>query len=257
LARDVTACLTYFKSLTLANLAASLWSLHQQDLSRVKEIVIVDNDTVDSGHEVRITADAFAFPVPVRVLSFKHGDPSKTHAWSTNRAVQEVTTPLVFFTRADYLLDCEAVSNLTDAVQTENQFVVGGYYDVQADVYRCEQTDWRLRGPSVLQPLGRSYDHVLIDSGVWLTSKKLFNSVGGLDESLTAWGHAQTHFQHKLFLAGAEFVRVPTIVFYHVAHAYVAPRDHVEASRQLKNLGVTLGTMWARYTGPDNPYHGP
>ena len=44
----ITICLTYFKSLTLANLDAALHSVRQQDLTNVTEIVIVDNDTQDS-----------------------------------------------------------------------------------------------------------------------------------------------------------------------------------------------------------------
>jgi hypothetical protein len=250
----VTVCFTYFRSLTLANLDAALYSVRQQDLSRVSTIEIIDNNTDDAPQDIWAVIDALKFPVPTHLTSHKHCDASKTHAWSTNVAVSAVKTPWIIFTRADYLLDADAVRLFLDAASDDNRFIVGGYCDVMFNVQRCEDLDWRKRGVEVLRPR-REFDHVLIDAGVWCASRKLFDSVGGLDERLSAWGHAQTHFQHKLFEAGAEFVRLPKVLFYHVHHSYDRERDLGLASEQLAAIGApSAKTMWARYEGVANPY---
>ncbi len=251
----ITICLTYFKSLTLANLAAALHSVWRQDLSLIDEIIILDNDSWDTLEAIQQEIDKFDFPVPVRLLSYKHGDSARTHSWSTNEAVRHVDTPWVLFTRADYLLAFDAVERFAQAVGNDNQFIVGGYWDVTIDIHSCEQYPWRSEGPQVLRPFGREYDHVLIDAGVWMTRRETFDKVGGLDEALTAWGHAQTHFQHKLFCAGVEFVRIPFILFYHPVHGYVAPKDIGLSHAQLRAVtGLDIKECWARYNGPDNPY---
>jgi GT2 family glycosyltransferase len=80
---------------------------------------------------------------------------------------------------------------------------------------------------------------------------KAFKQVGGLCEELTAWGHAQTHFQWKLHQAGVEFVRVPQVLFYHPHHG--GERDIEVAHEQLKQQGLEIRDLWARYEGV-NPY---
>jgi len=159
----------------------------------------------------------------------------------------------VFFTRADYILAFDALEKFT-ASRVNNHFIVGGYFDVGMDIHRCEQTSWREQGPQVLQAHGREYDHVMVDAGVWITTKTVFDSVGGLDESLTAWGHAQTVFQYKLFRSGVPFIRIPSVLFYHAEHGYEIPRDHGIATSQIQALGLNIREMWARYDGPDHPY---
>lgn len=251
----ITICLTYFKSLTPANLAAALYSVSRQDLSHVTEVIVLDNDTSDDAEQVQRVIDGSGISVPVRLISIKHGDQQKTHSWSTNMVVGEVQTSWVLFTRADYLLAYDAVERFAQAVGNDNQFIVGRYYDVTVDIAACETIGWRNGGLETLQSFGREYDHVLIDSGVWMTRKETFDKVGGLDERLTAWGHAQTHFQHKLFVAGVEFVRIPFILFYHPTHGYPTPRDITRSHEQLHSVtGLNIKDCWARYSGPDNPY---
>ena len=248
----VTIAFTYFKSLTLANLAASLYSVKQQDMTFIDSIVIVDNDTADTVEEIQAVLDETSFVVPASLHSFKHGDPTCTHSWSTNAAVGLVTTPWVFFTRADYLLDFEAVEKFIAVAGAKpnrwNGFVTGNGCHLGIGIGECERTEWRIKGPRFA---GVEFDYTCIDAGVWLARKDAFDRVGGLDEGLTAWGHAQTHFQHKLFKAGTEFVRVPEVLFYHPGHG--GEKDIDVAHAQLAQQGVTLREMWARYDGP-KPY---
>lgn len=248
----ITICFTYFRSLGLANLEAALYSVRQQDLTYVDELVIVDNNTVDQEHEIQSVIDLLAFPVPVRLLSIKHGDPSKTHSWSTNVAIRATKTPWILVCRADYILDFELLSRFFSIVTSHpynwNGFVTGNVYHLRVDLSKCEQTKWRVIGPQALLKLrGIEENYTCIDSGVWLTNRQVFDQVNGLEETLTVWGHAQTHFQHKLYRTGTEFVRIPEVMFYHPRHS--APRDINVAHQQLQEQGINLKELWERYPG--------
>src|ERR1044071_1322886 len=110
----ITICFVYFRSLTLAHLEASLYSLRQQtDLSAIQELIVVDNNTTDSGADIQAVIEQLEFPFKVALKSRKHGDPTKTHSWSTNLAVSQVQTPWVFFSRADYLLSFSFVEKVS------------------------------------------------------------------------------------------------------------------------------------------------
>lgn len=252
----ITICFTYFRGLTLRNLEAALYSIwKQRNVGAVKEMILVDNNTDDSLESIEAVIDQFTFPYPVTLRSYKHGNPTKTHPWSTNVAVREVKTPWIFFTRADYLLEFEALSNFTAEALVENRFIVSRYYDVGLNIETCELTRWRVVGPgAALCQHGVEYHYTEIDSGVWMTTKKVFDSVGGLNENLYAWGHAQTAFQYMLHKSGVEFVKVPHLSFFHPSHHHEAGRDHSLASRQLEQERLDLKTMWARYQGPNHPY---
>jgi len=244
----VTVCFTYFKSLALANLSAALHSLQRQDMSLVDSIVIVDNDTSDSEADISQVIDEVPFTVPVQLFSFKHGDANKTHSWSTNTAVRNVATPWIFFTRADYLLAFSALEKHIAVAGAKpngwNGFVVSKGCHLSMDIGECEKTAWRQLGPRFS---GFEIDYTIVDSGVWLARKDAFDRVGGLDEALTAWGHAQTDFQYRMHKSGVEFVRIDDTLFYHPLHA--GHRDLDLAHQQLAAKGADLREMWARHEG--------
>lgn len=251
----VTVCFTYFRSLSLKNLEASLFSVRQQDMSNVECVIVVDNDTEDSTESIQAVINALEFPVMVRLLSFKHGDPLRTHAWSTNMAVRVATTPWILFSRADYLLSFNLLQKFTSAVVVDKGFITSNGCHLSVDVLTCEQSSWRVAGLGALRNLpGVEFDYTCIDAGVWMIRRSCFDDVDGLDETLTAWGHAQTHFQWKLHKAGVGFVRIPETLFYHPHHA--APRDIELAHQQLRDRGIDLYELWARYDG-NQPYEKP
>lgn len=246
----ITICFIYFRSLTLAHLEASLYGLRQQDFSRVASVVVIDNNTDDTPEDILAAVGASNFPVPVNIFHCKHKDSTKTHAWSTNKAVAEVKTPWIFFTRADYLLAFDALQKMFMQVKSTewDGFVTSSGSHLNVNLETCELTPWRQCGPKALDHIGLLYDYTCIDTGVWLSRKDAFDRVGGLNESLTAWGHSQTHFQWKLHKAGTECKRVPEVLFYHVQHG--GEKDLNLAHRQVIEQGLNLQEMWARYEGP-------
>jgi GT2 family glycosyltransferase len=249
----ISVCVVHFKHVTLAHLQAALATVREQDLSHVGEVIVLDNDTADDPRDVVEIVKALAFPVRAYVRTRKHGDPARTHAWSTNAVVQTATQPWIFFTRADYLLARDALSRLWAAAAGDQDcFATGRVYHLAVDLTACERTTWRTDGASVLRALpGKEEDYMAIDAGVWLLSKAAFARVGGLDERLTAWGHAQTHFQHKLHQLGTRFAVVQEPLFFHPRHG--GPRDLALATQQLENIGVDVRDLWSRYDGR-HPY---
>jgi glycosyltransferase involved in cell wall biosynthesis len=246
----ITICFTYFRSLTLRNFEAALYSVRRQDLSLVEELVIVDNNTDDRIEHILAAIEELAFPIPVFLMPCKHGDESKTHSWSTNAAVGKANTPWVFFTRADYLLEFDLLRRCVDEINKRdadwNGFVTANGCHLDFTIDDAENTMWRERGPNIFD--GVPYDYTVIDTGVWLARKDAFDAVGGLDEGLNAWGHSQTHFQWKLHKSGVEFVRIPEVLFYHPGHG--GHRDIVIANHQLASQGLSPRDLWERYEGP-------
>lgn len=247
----ITICFTYFRSLTLAHLEAALYSISRQtDFASVQEMFVVDNNTDDDPSDILAIIDKLAFPFTVTLRSYKHGDVTRTHSWSTNVAVREVRTPWVFFCRADYLLATDTMAKFVGVVRSEewDGFVTSRGCHLDCNLGTVEITQWRKAGAQILQHLGTLYDYTNIDAGVWMARKASFDRVGGLCEGLTAWGHAQTLFQWKLFNSGVEFVRHPDVLFFHPQHG--GEKDLDLANRQLAEQGVDLREMWARYDGP-------
>jgi glycosyltransferase involved in cell wall biosynthesis len=247
----VTVCCTYFKSLGLDNLRAALYSLRRSaGVELVDEIIVVDNATDDTQPEIAAVINEQAFPVPTRLLSFKHDDPTRTHSWSTNVAFREARSPWVFFTRADYIVDPALLARSLQMAAAHGAgwkgFVTADGYHLQADVLACDVSGWRERGAHELRTLpGTAFDYTLIDTGVYLLNRETFEKVGGLDERLTVWGHAQTEFQWRIHKAHVDMARIADVLYYHPMHG--APRDLAAATAQLAQHGVDIKDCWARY----------
>lgn len=249
----ITICFTYFRSLTLSNLESALYSVRQQDLSNVRELIVVDNNSTDMAEDIRDVMERLNFPMRVGLWSEKHGDSTRTHSWSTNKAVKLASTPLIFFTRADYLLDSDILAQFWRVAQHEpwNKFVTSNGRHLHVPIDVCDPV-LRTRGFSALNELpGTEFDYTLIDTGVWLARREAFEAIGGLNEQMTAWGHAQTEFQHRLWKSGVEFVRIPKVMFQHPHHG--GAKDIDVAHAQLALQGADLKEMWSRYHGV-SPY---
>lgn len=246
-----TICLVHFKTMPMASLEAAVWSLRQQDLSRIDEIVIVDNNSDALPSDIyALTSTLY---IRTRVISSKHQDLTRTHAWATNLVVAQVESPWFLMTRSDYLLASNTLEKFHAVIDAQpsdwNGFVTGDGSHLTVPLGECERLGWRQRGVESLG--GSRFDYTLIDAGVWMMRRAAFDKIEGLNEGLAAWGHSQTEFQYRLYASGVDFIRVPEVLFVHPLHA--GERDIAKANEQLAASGGDLKNMWDRYHGV-SPY---
>lgn len=265
----IDVCLVYFRATDLRYLDAAFYSIAtQSDLSKVRTVYVLDNDTEETNDEILAVLERYPLPEPVRlvVLHAKHGEEAwRCHSWSVNQVMGHVpvaTEPCdwALFTRSDYILHRDTVRDFietADAITkgeylwtqpTDRLFVTSHAYhhalDERADQrvvgFRdIEQHGWRTAPEStnvlLKQVNGWYVDSSDKDAGVWLTRRSLWREVGGLNEQLTAWGYQQTVFQKALRDAGVRIVQLPRVYFHHQHHGGTF-RDYDTARKQLEEF---------------------
>lgn len=256
--RPVSVCFVFFRSTDLANLDAAWYSLSRQRLDCVNEIYFLDNNTefevsaiedVLRRYEFKRQEDGSA--VPVRCDWRKHGNPSWTHSWSVNYMHGRSQGPLLFFTRADYILDFSCLSQMYRVLEVEGRplLVSGWCYQMAYDrellpynpVADIKSVDWRRHGPRIFVDRlpGHCFHETDQDAGVWLCSHDSIRAVGGMNERLVSWGYQQSTFQRALKNAGTPSIAVPRYLFYHMPHGGFAPgaRDFSQARLEYEKFG--------------------
>jgi len=255
---DITLGFVYFRTTSLAHLDAAWFTVSRlAGLDAVAGAYILDNNTDDAPAEIQQVIDRYPVPFPVTVDYAKHGVSRRTHSWSVNRVLSEVTTPWVFFTRSDFLLDptCLHTFRQTRDSRLERnpqwRGLVTSYCHQMGYDAALSNTDalaphslpdapWRLqpdglRGLVGSVPACRFHDADK-DAGVWLTSTEVWRTSGGLNEKLVSWGYQQSLWQDALKRHGVEMVQIPDYLFHHQHHA--APRDPRQAALEVQR--------WAR-----------
>lgn len=242
---------TFFRSLDLTHLDAAWYSVSKQDFSNVGAVYVLDNNTEFSEASIDEVLHRYELPVPVIVITAKHGDTSLTQSWSVNTVVKACEEEWVFFTRADYILafDCLARLKIEAILRTgagEKPFVSGWCWQMAYDREAknidahidIEQYGWRERGmPALLEhPYAFRFHETNLDAGVWLTQKQWIADAGWMNEGMTSWGYQQSTFQRALVgRAGVTCVALQDYLFAHQHHAAV--RDFAKASAEYNAHG--------------------
>lgn len=247
--RPVDICFVYFRSLTLQHLDAAWYSLSRQDFSRVAQVNVLDNNTDDSEYDITQVLARYRLPVPIRFESLKHGRSDRAQSWSVNYVCREMSSaPLVFFTRADYILDFDIVRRFHALYEAsrdnfaEETFITSHAYHMAYDERGDQRIEgfrdieihgWREKGPQTLltDVNGWRVDSSDTDAGVWLTRRSNLHRAGWMDERLSAWGYQQTVFQKRIKETGTKIIQIPEYLFFHQHHA--APRSYDIAKEQL------------------------
>lgn len=249
--RDVSVCFVYFKTLALQHLDAAWYSLSKQDFSQVNHVYFLDNNTDDDLFAIQEVLNRYPLPVPVIFCSDKHGRSDRTQSWSVNRVCQMAQGPIIFFTRADYILAFDALALMVDRVRNSLAFdfkpFVSGWcwqmaYDREAanlnEFVDVEQYGWREGGMAALMqhPYAFRFHETDRDAGVWCTLKAYLAEAGWMNEKLTSWGYQQSSFQTDLQRAGVRCEAIQDYLFAHQHHW--APRDFTKANEEYARFGA-------------------
>lgn len=242
----------YFRTTTLQHLDNAWYSLSQQDFTDVTAVQFLDNNTPDDPTAIAEVLHRYPIPVPVTLHHAKHGDPTRTHAWSVNEACRLVSAPLMFFTRSDYILAFDCLHKFREGFAQNGPewrgFVTSWCYQMgcddslsNTDVYidlNAKYPTWRDVGPAIFdgqEPAAR-FKHSGEDAGVWMTNPARIIELGGANEKLIAWGFQQSALQRSLrYKLGVEMTMLHDWLFYHQHHA--APRDVDQAMLEYSNYG--------------------
>ena len=271
--RSIDVCFVFFRSLRIAHLEAALYSLSRQNLTDVRQIRFLDNNTDFTFTDIASVLPKFFRPdgseVPVDFESLKHQDETKTQSWSVNHVCRDMCPDdvFLFFTRADYILDFDCLSAFTEALAQDgyglrSTFVTSWAYhmaydergDQRIDAFRdIEVHGWRHKGAQVLLDAvnGWQVQSSHTDAGVWLTHRRVLERAGWMDERLWKSGYQPTEFQKRIRERGTTILEIPRYLFFHQHHA--APRSYDEAKAQLAEAGTSVEEL-AQFR-PDVVHH--
>lgn len=255
--KDVSVCFVFFRTLNLRHLDAALYSVACQDLTSVREILILDNNTDFSEEAISQCVTSSLYPkiigndVRLVLWSEKHGDTRRTQSWSVNRVCREATAPWILFTRADYIIAFDALARFTARAQEmhaagRKPFLSGWCWqmaydrearNVDANV-DIEKYRWREKGmPALLQhPHAFRFHETDQDAGVWFTRKEYLAEAGWMNENLVSWGYQQSEFQRMLQnRASCTLETIQDYLFAHQHHS--ASRDFAVAQSEFNKHG--------------------
>jgi len=256
--RDVSICFVYFKTLELRHLDAAWFSVSKQDFSYVNTVYFLDNSTDDDLFAIQEVLSRYPLPVPLVFCSDKHGRSDRTQSWSVNRVCQMAVGPWIFFTRADYILDFDAVTRMAGRARAmeaagQKPFVSGWCWQMAYDreaanlnaFVDIEQYGWREKGMAALlpgpdgtggHPYAFRFHETDRDAGVWMTQKTYMAQAGWMNEKMVSWGFQQSVWQRVLQRsAGVTCHAIEDYLFAHQHHW--APRDFTTAHDEYGRFG--------------------
>lgn len=238
-----TLVYTFFRSLTLAHLERSLYSLSKQTI-QPDEFVFSDNSTDFSPETILTVIRQYFDPDKMSLHFHKHHDPKRCSAtWGMNHAIAQATHDVFIMSRADCIYDFsfneQLVSHFamhTDYGANPLFFVATwllqmGYWseashetvDHAADL---EPLKWRENVQNLLQNRklgGQEHKHAHLDAPSYCTTKSAMAHAGWYDENLTGWGYWQMDLQGQMRMKGVGFHVLPEFLYFHMQHQIEGP----------------------------------
>lgn len=237
---------TFFRSLELAHLERSMFSLSKQ-FALPDDLILFENNT-GFGEEKIKEVVALYFDLSQWKFHFnKHGDPRKGASWCHNHAISLAENEVFILARADIIYDfvcCAALINAYKSIDSPLRFT--SCYVKHMDFYDKSNTFEKADHAADLEPLrwredvqrlsatlGRNFTETHLDAASFCTSKTAMKSAGWYDEDLTSWGMWQQSLQMDMRERGVEFYVIPEILQYHMQHG--ADRDTLVATSEFAN----------------------
>lgn len=233
---------TFFRSLSLAHLERSLFSLSKQTV-KPDEFIIYCNDVdfsqVDVLEKIGAAYNKASYYFPDTRFEWDcHNDPAKRNAsYAQNKSIRMAKHDTFIFTKADCIYTEDFCEKLL-AQKTDNpmEFIAPhmlqmNYWSEQGKPHEqvdhakdLEGLNWREDVRRLNQNTGQLHNHATIDAPSFCTTKQAVDRAGWYDEHIKNWGYWQIDLQGNMARRGVEMKVVPEILVFHMQHG-LAPED--------------------------------
>jgi hypothetical protein len=235
---------TFFRTLSLAHLERSLYSLSRQTI-KPDEFIFFENNTDFSEDQIMGEVCKYFDPDTIRFSFNKHGDPRKTSAsWCQNRAIQMATNDVFILAKADLIYDFDFCRRILDRFIEVSHYGTSplhftscymmqmAYYsqtgkpheqvDHAADL---EPLEWRedVQRLNLNQTNCQYHTHTASDAPSFCTTQTAMRMVDWYDEDLIGWGFWQLSLQSDMKPMGIQFHIIPETLMFHMLHSIEGP----------------------------------
>lgn len=236
-----TLIFSFFRTLSLAHLERSLYSLSRQTV-KPPHLLFFDNNSPYTVAEIEsVIAKYWTVDLWSRHYA-KHGDGSKTLAWGNNQAIRLCDTEIFMFCRADYIYDFRFFERMlweyadnpmhyATAWMWGMQYLSGATHETVDHAADLEPLNWRDNPQNLLaHSVGARPEQAShVDGPTFCTSKKAMAAGGWYDETLTGWGFDQQDLQSHMARNGVQMRVIPEFLYFHMEHG--GARDMVRAKQ--------------------------
>ena len=244
---------TFFRSLSLAHLERSLYSLSRQTI-KPDELLFFDNNTKFSEQEIKEVI-AKHFRLEDWKLHFaKHGDPRKTSAsWGQNTAIRLAIHDVFILGKADCIYDFNFCERLVSTFAQQSHYGNNPMHFVASYLFQMpflskashqlvdhaadlEPLNWRENPQRLLANDIGAQRHTAAteDAASHCTTKQAMGLAGWYDEELIGWGFWQIVLQSDMRQRGVKFHVIPEFLYFHMLHQIeVGERDLKKAQAEM------------------------
>lgn len=233
---------TFFRTLPLAHLERSLYSLSRQTLLP-EEMIFFENNTDFSEEEIKQVVSQHFDLNRWKFFFNKHGDPRKTASWCQNTAIRLATHEVFILAKADLIYDFSCFQRLTELFSqcsqagaqpmhftTSHVMQMGCYSGIpvqQVDhAADLEPLGWREDVQRLHKNQGNGsqyHTQTQGDAASFCTTKTAMASVNWYDEELIGWGYWQLSLQWDMAAKGVQFHVIPECLMFHMLHCIEGP----------------------------------
>lgn len=245
---------TFFRTLTLAHLERSIYSLaHQTHLP--DDLIFFENNTDYSEDAIKLTVAKHFDLGRWRFYINKHGSARKTTAsWCQNNAIKLAKHDVFILGKADLIYDFNFCHRLTETFAYHSHYgnhpmhfstchmMQMGYltqagHDVVDHAADLEPLKWREDPQRLHANIKGSQYHTQThgDAPSFCTTKIAMQSARWYDESLTAWGFWQVSLQKEMAEKGVQFHVIPETLMFHMMHSIEGQERNLNIAMQQYN----------------------
>lgn len=228
---------TFFRTLTLAHLERSIYSISRQT-KLPDDLVFFENNTDFSEGEIMAVVAKHFDPARWRFYFNKHGDPRKTSAsWCQNNAIKLAKHEVFILGKADLIYDFNFCNRLVETFAYHSHYGNQPMHFATSHLmqmgYLSEASHEAVDHAADLEPLNWREDvqrlhannkhaqyhtHTVNDAPSFCTTKAAMAAVDWYDEDLIGWGFWQLSLQADMQAKGVQFYVIPECLMFHMLH---------------------------------------